>query len=118
MAASSEARNSAAFAMSCGVDSRPSGMLARKAARFSGVSSPMKVASSGVSPATGAMQQTRIRSGASSTAIDLDRRFTAPLVPLYQVRPGRGRMPAVDPILTMTPPPFCRKCGTTASAVR
>ena len=64
--------------MSCGVEKRPSGTVALKAARFSGVSSPMNIASSGVSPATGAMAQTRIRSGASSTAIDFVITCTAP----------------------------------------
>ena len=70
--------NSAALAMSFGVERRPSGMEARNRARFSGVSSPMKVASSGVSPATGLMQLTRMLSFASSTAIDLLVRITAP----------------------------------------
>ena len=43
-------------------------------------------------------------------------RFTAPLVELYQVSPGRGRMPAVDPTLTMAPPrPFSR--GTAADTM-
>src|SRR5437868_6331678 len=65
-------------------------------ARISGVSSPMKAASSPVSPATGATQLTRILSGASSTAIERDIRFTAPLVALYQASPGRGRDVALD----------------------
>ena len=52
-----------------------------------------------ISPATGAMQFTRMRSGASSTAIDFDIRFTAPFDELYHVSPGRGRMPAVEVLL-------------------
>jgi hypothetical protein len=60
------------------------------------------------------MQLTRILSGASSIAMDRDNRFTAPLVELYQVSPGRGRMPAVEPMLTMAPPPAARISGTTA----
>ncbi len=65
--------------MSAAVENRPSGMEALKAARFSGVSSPMNIASSGVSPATGASAQTRILSGASSIAIDFVMTWTAPL---------------------------------------
>ena len=64
--------------MSSGFENRPSGTVALKAARFSGVSSPMNMASSGVSPATGASAQTRILSGASSTAIDFVITCTAP----------------------------------------
>src|SRR5260370_26851672 len=45
---------------------------------LSGVSSPRNIANSGVSPATGASAQTRILSGASSTAIDFVITCTAP----------------------------------------
>src|SRR5262249_6544528 len=83
-AASSEARNSAALATSCGTDNRPSGTDATNLARTAGSSLPRKVGSSAVSPATGASAHTRILSGASSTAIDFDNRFTAPLLALYQ----------------------------------
>lgn len=66
----------------------------------------------------GARQLTQIFMGASSTAIDFDRIFTAPLVALYQVRPGRGRTPAVEPIL-MIDPPLCRcMIGTTRFVIR
>ena len=41
-----------------------------------------------VSPITGQIALTRMLSGASSTAIDLEMVTTAPLLPLYQVRPG------------------------------
>src|SRR5947209_10578813 len=116
--ASSEARNSAVLATSRGVENRPSGIGATKAARRSGVSSPMKVWRSGVSPATGAMTQTRILSGASSTAMVREITCTAPLVPLYQARPGRGRSAAVEPILMKTPPPCLRMTGTAAWAER
>ena len=55
-----------------------------------------------------------MRHGASSTASDFDTRFTAPFDALYQVSPGLGRMPAVDPTLSITPPPLSRMSGTTA----
>ncbi|MDB5860376.1 MAG: hypothetical protein JWQ76_4065, partial [Ramlibacter sp.] len=32
--------------------------------------------------------------------------------PLYQVRPGRGRTPAVEAMLMKTPPLLSRKAGT------
>src|SRR2546428_10328832 len=87
-------------------------------ARISGVSSPMKAASSPVSPATGATQLTRILSGASSTAIERDSRFTAPLVALYQASPGRGRLPAVEPVLLIVPPPRRRLTAIAAWVLR
>src|SRR5262245_4994399 len=118
MLLSGQARNRAALAMSEGSDSRPRGMVAMNLARFSGVSAPMKSASSGVSPATGLMAHTRIFLGASSAAIDLVIVITAPLEELYQVRPGRGRTPAVDAVLMITPPPRFSICGTQASAAR
>lgn len=71
----------------------------------------MKFSSSPVSPMTGEMQLTRIRQGASSTPSDFDTRLTAPLVALYHVRPGRGRMPAVEPTFRITPPPLSRING-------
>jgi hypothetical protein len=105
--------------MSVGVENRPSGMLARNLARFSGVSGmPMKVSKRPVSPITGLMAQTRIRSGASSTAIDRVSAMAAPLEPLYQVSPGRGRTAAVDAMLMMTPPRARRNTGTACSAER
>jgi hypothetical protein len=63
------------------------------------------------------MAFTRMLSEPSSTAIDFDTRFTAPFEALYQVSPGRGRMPAVDPILMMTPCRRSRMSGTTASVM-
>ena len=45
------------------------------------------------------MQLTRMFSGPSSAASDLLVVMTAPLEPLYQVRPGRGRSPAVEAIV-------------------
>ena len=95
-AASVEAKNTAAVATSDGCDNRPSGIVATNCARFCGVSSPMKSASIAVSPATGLMTLTRMLSGASSAAIDRDVTIAAPLLPLYHVRPGRGRTPAVE----------------------
>lgn len=67
-----------------GVLNRPSGMEARNRARVSGSSRPMKAGRSGVSPATGHRQLTRIWPAASSTAIDLVMVMTAPLVELYR----------------------------------
>ena len=72
---------------------------------------PRKLGNSGVSVATGAMAQTRMRSGASSPASPLVSVCTAPLVAHRPTVPGRGRNPAVEPILMMTPPPAC---GTAA----
>jgi hypothetical protein len=69
IAASSLHRKQAALPRSSGVEKRPIGMVERNLARISGVSSPMKVASSGVSPATGLSATTRMPKGASSTAI-------------------------------------------------
>src|SRR5262245_17927189 len=100
------------------VAKRPSGTVALNCARSSGESPPMKVGSSGVSAITGATAQTRMPSAASSAAIDLDSRFTAPLEALYQVSPGRGLIPAVDPILMITPDLCARMRGTTACANR
>ena len=87
-------------------------------ARISGVSSPMKVASSGVSPATGLITLTRMLDGASSTAIAFEIVIAAPFVPLYQTSPGRGRTPAVEAMLTKTPPPCAWKCGAMWRAVQ
>src|SRR6266403_355824 len=104
-----------AAAMSEGLAKRPSGILAMNFVLFSGVSgTPIKASRSAVSPITGATQFTRILAGASSTAKDFDAKFTAPLDPLYHVRPGRGRIPAVDPMLIIEPPPCRLMMGTTA----
>ena len=43
--------------------------------------------------------------------------ITAPLLPLYQVRPGRGRTPAVEAMLMMTPPPCLREVRHDVSRV-
>ena len=64
---------------------------------------PMKDTSRPVAPITGQTALTRMLSGPSSTASDLLIRFTAPFEMLYQVRPGRGRMPAVEPMFWITP---------------
>ena len=98
--------------MSRGRLMRPSGMVAENFARSSGESPPMNSAVRPVSPITGQIALTRILSGASSTAIDLLMVITAPLEALYQVRPGRGRSPAVEAMLTMLPPPCRRNTGT------
>ena len=75
------------------LESRPSGIVATNFARISGVSSPMNCASIPVSPATGLITLTRMLSDASSAAIERDVTMAAPLLPLYQVSPGRGRTP-------------------------
>ena len=94
----SAARNSVASAMSLGVERRPIGTLAMNCARFSGVSCPMKLARSGVSPATGAMALTRNAVCRQLNGHGLGHQVhTAPLEALYQTRPGRGRKPAVEP---------------------
>src|SRR5262245_232531 len=118
MLLSGEARNRAALATSAGSDRRPRGMVAMNLARFSGVSLPMNSPSSGVSPATGLMAHTRIFLGANSAAIDLVMVITAPLEALYHVSPGRGRTPAVEAVLMITPPPRFSISGTQASAAR
>ena len=79
---------------------------------------PRNDGNSGVSPATGQSALTRMLSGPSSAAIDLVIVITAPLDALYQVRPGRGRRPAVEAVLTMQPPPCPRISGTTSIAAR
>src|SRR6476660_7661576 len=95
-------------------------MVDRNLARCSSViSPPMKEVDSAVSGLnTGLMQLTRILSGPSSTAIDLLVPITADLLPLYQVRPGRGRTPAVDAMLMKTPPPWRRNTGVAWMADR
>ena len=89
-------------------------MVVKNPARFSGVSAmPMNASSRAVSPSTGQITLTRILSGPSSTAMALDKVFTAPFEPLYQTSPGRGRMPPVEPILMITPWPAALISGTT-----
>ena len=93
-------------------------MVDTNLARFSGVSGkPMNSSNMPVMPITGQIALTRIPSGPSSTAIDLDSTLTAPLDALYQLRPGRGRMPAVDPTFKITPRFCLRITGTTACAM-
>ena len=70
----------------------------------------MNSASKPVSPATGLMTLTRMLSGASSAAIERDVTMAAPLLPLYQVRPGRGRTPAVEAIV------MTRHCASRGNA--
>ena len=71
-----------------------------------------------VSPITGHSALTRIFRGASSTAMLLVAVIAAPLELLYQVRPGRGRNPAVDAVVRMTPPPRRSSAGTAWRAAR
>src|ERR1700742_183411 len=104
--------------MSGGVEKRPSGIVDRNLARISGVSSPMKVLRSGVSPATGLSALTRMPSGASSTAIDFVAVTTQPLDALYQLSRGRGLTAAVEAMLRITPAFRALKCGTKTRAVR
>ena len=93
-------------------------MVARNLARISGVSSPMKVFSIGVSPATGLSATTRMPNGASSTAIARVAVIAQPLLALYQHSRGRGLTPAVDAMLRMTPAFCALKRGTTSCAAR
>ena len=58
MLASSEQRKQAALPKSLGVENLPIGIVDKKAFLLSGVSSPKKELSSGVSPATGASEFT------------------------------------------------------------
>ena len=88
------------------------GIVATNFARSSGVSPPMNSASRPVSPATGLITLTRMRSGASSAAIERLVTIAAPLLPLYQVSPGRGRTPAVEAMVMNAPPPWRRIAGT------
>src|SRR6185437_56549 len=104
--------------MSAGREKRPMGAVLRNFARFSGVSSRMKVLRSGVSPATGLMALTRMPSGASSTAIDLVAVTIQPLDALYQLSRGRGLTAAVEAMVRMTPDLAALKRGTTWRAVR
>ena len=67
---------------------------------------------------TGLMQLTRMLSGPSSAASDLLVVITAPLEPLYQVRPGRGRTPAVEAMLMKLPPLLARNAGTACMVAR
>ena len=111
MLAESEHKKRAAEAISSGIENRPNGIVERNFALISGVSSPKKDFSSGVSPATGLMTFTRIPKGASSTAIVFDARIIQPFDELYQFRFGLGDTPAVLAIFNMTPLLFSLKCG-------
>ena len=82
----------------------------------------MKVASSGVSPATGFNALTRMPNGASSTAQARVAVMTQPLLALYQASRGRGLTPAVLAMFSTTPPPLpwlaALKRGTTSRIAR
>lgn len=116
--ASAEHRKAAALPMSSGCEKRPSGIVERNFARISGVSSPRKDFSSGVSPATGASAFTRTPDGANSTAMARVAVIIQPLEALYQLRLGRGLSPAVEATFRIAPAPRAFMCGTSARAVR
>src|SRR5204862_8074408 len=116
--ASSLHKKHAALPRSSGVEKRPSGIVARNLARISGVSSPRKVLSSGVSPATGFSALTRMPKGASSTAIARVAVITQPLLALYQANRGRGLTPAVLAMFRITPRFCALKRGTASLAAR
>src|SRR5206468_4187437 len=97
---------------------RPIGMLATILALASGLSAPMNVASSGVSPATGLIAFTRTPNGASSIAIARVAAIIQPFEALYQVRFGRGLTPPVEAMLRIAPRPRARRPPTKARAVR
>src|ERR1700727_29942 len=118
MDASSLQRKQAAEAISSRVEKRPMGVEAGNFARISGVSSPMKVASNGVSPATGLIAFTRMPNGASSTAMARVAVIIQPLEALYQVRLGLGLMPPVEAMLRITPRFLAFMAGTISRAVR
>src|SRR5210317_314687 len=118
MLASSEQRKQAALPISSGVEKRPNGMVERNLARISGVSSPINILRSGVSPATGLIAFTRIPDDASSTAIPLVALFIQPFEALYQFRCGRGLTPAVEATFNMTPDLWLLKIGTMCFAVK
>ncbi len=93
-----EHRNAAASPMSCGVEKRPSGMVERNLARISGVSSPMKLASSGVSPATGQSALT------NAQAKIVAKIFSLPpeAIPVLEAVPYKGSLPTsvpTDPLI-------------------
>ena len=98
--------------MSSGVENLPRGMVDRNLDRIIVVSSPMKVANSGVSPATGLIALTLIPWRASSIAIVFVAVFIHPLDALYQFKFGRGEIPAVEAIFNITPDLFNFICGT------
>ena len=54
----------------------------------------------------GAERAGRLRPG--QTVVEYDVTIAAPLLPLYQVSPGRGRTPAVDAIVMNAPLPLVR----------
>ena len=116
--ASSEHRKLAAWPISCGVEKRPSGIVERNFARISGVSSPMKLASNGVSPATGLSALTRMLNGANSTAMALVAVIIQPFEALYQFKLGLGDTPAVEAIFKMAPDLWRLSSGTRWRAVK
>ncbi len=117
--ASSEARKSAALAMSTGFDMRPNGIVATNFAAVLGRVGhahehleQARLADHGIDhvhadPVGAELRGHRAR-GHDRRALD----------PLYQVSPGRGRTPAVEAMVTKHPPPALRKCGTACFAVR
>ena len=78
----------------------------------------MKLARSGVSPATGLTAFTRTPYGASSTAIARVAVIIQPLEALYQLRFGRGDTPAVEAMFRIQPLPAAFIAGTNARAAR
>ena len=116
--ASSEHKKSEASAMSFGVENLPSGIVVKNFSRISGVSWPRNDLRRGVSPATGLMAFTLIPWGANSTAILFVAVIIHPFDALYQVKFGRGEMPAVEAMLRITPDFCLLKNGTIRRAVK
>jgi hypothetical protein len=118
--ASSLPRYAQALATSCGVELRPSGIVAMNGFSFSFLPRNKSVLKWSVlknrrdltthkpvpRATTGQTELKRILSGAYSTAMVLVALITAALEALYHVNPGLGRMPAVDAIEMKTPPFF------------
>ena len=103
--ASSLPKYAAAAAISVGSARRPRGMADTSFLRFSGVSGiPLNDSNRPVGVRTGQIALTRMFSGPSSAAIARESEFTAPFDAAYQLSPARGRIPATDPMLRMTPP--------------
>jgi len=71
----------------------------------------MKLSSKVAAPIGGTTASTRLPRGAGSTASGRLAVFTAPLHPLRQVGPGRGRMAAAEPKSTTTPLPRRERIG-------
>ncbi len=111
--AMSEARNVTTSAMSSGVPTRSSGVLAAIAGA---ACSPCSVSSSSVIAVwiiPGDTALTRIV-GAYSSAADAVSAATAAFPAAYGASPAAGRVPEIDAVETIAPPPPSSMIGATA----